>query len=431
MPTFPLPITTTRDLGVFCQSVADEDFITVDTEFIRERTYWPRLCLIQLGGPHDAVAVDPLADGLDLTPLFNLMRKLDLLKVFHAGRQDLEIFFHLMGELPAPVFDSQIAAMVCGFGDSVAYDTLATRLDNARIDKSMRFTDWALRPLNPRQLDYALADVTHLRPIYEALRDQLEESGRAGWVAEEDAKQNDPSTYEFDPEKAWRRLKVRRPSPEILAVLREVAAVREREAQERDVPRNRVLRDEALVEIAQSKPADAKTLERIRAVSSGFGQSRLGTVMLDAVVRGLAVPPDLRPQPPAARGRDGAPGEVVELLKVLLRLLCEAEGVAQRLVASGDDLERIAAEGAEADVPAMGGWRRDLFGDKALALANGDVALAVGRNGLRLLALDGDALQDATPTARNVRPARQRRKGGGRGSNPPPHESATQPADGD
>ncbi|MEQ9350373.1 MAG: HRDC domain-containing protein, partial [Alphaproteobacteria bacterium] len=262
--------------------------------------------------------------------------------------------------------------------------------------------------------DYALADVTHLRPIYETLRDQLAKTGRAEWVAEEDAKLTHPATYEFDPDKAWQRLKVRRPTPEILAVLREVAAVREREAQNRDVPRNRILRDEALVEIAQSRPADARALDRIRAVPNGFGRSKLGEALLDAVVRGLAVPADERPRPPPPRGRDGAPGEVVELLKVLLRLLCEAEGVAQRLVASSDDLERIAAEGAAADVPAMGGWRRHLFGDKALALANGDVALAIGRQGLRLLELDGDDLQDTTPTARNVRPARRRKKGGGR-----------------
>lgn len=378
-------ITDSAELAEFCARLATADFVTVDTEFMRERTYWPRLCLVQLAGPQDAACIDPLMPGIDLAPLIALMYDPRVLKVFHAARQDLEIFFNLTGRVPAPLFDTQVAAMVCGFGESASYETLVGQLAREQIDKSMRFTDWAARPLSDRQIAYALADVTHLRVVYEALATRLMKTGRAGWLEEEMATLLDPITYRTTPEEAWRRLKPRSARPRVLAVLREVAAWREREAQRRDVPRVRIVRDEALLEIATAAPTTADALARTRGLSQGFAEGRLGQDLLEAVARGKAMPeseiPTLPPLPVSPPGI----GPIVELLKVLLKIKCEEHHVATKLVASSSDLERIASDD-DADVPAMKGWRREVFGDEAIALKHGRIALSM--KGRRIVMMD-------------------------------------------
>ncbi len=376
-------ITATGDLAALCERLAGSDYVTVDTEFMRERTFWPRLCLVQVAGPDEAVAIDALAEGIDLAPLCALMAAPGVLKVFHAARQDIEIFHLVCGRAPAPLFDTQIAAMVCGFGDSVSYEALASKLAKARIDKTLRFTDWSRRPLTERQLRYAIDDVRHLRAIYERLRQRLEKTGRAGWVAEEMAALGDPSLYELRPEDAWRRIKTRNAEGRFLAVLRELAAWREREAQARDLPRNWVVRDEALLEIAAHPPATADELAHTRGLGRKSAQGPAGRAILDAAARGLALPEADRPriEKPPPRPRGAAP--VVEILKVLLKMKCEEHDIAQRLVASVAELERIAAGDAR-DVPALHGWRRDIFGDDALALLEGRLALVVRDGRVRL-----------------------------------------------
>ncbi len=276
------PIADNTELALLCQRLGKYDFVAIDTEFLRDKTYWPLLCLVQLAGPEEAHAIDALAPGLDLAPLFELLRAPTVTKVFHAARQDVEIFFHMTGEVPRPIFDSQVAAMVCGFGDQVSYETLAGKLTGARIDKSSRFTDWSHRPLSERQLGYALADVTHLRTIYAKLSERLVESGRAGWLEEELAVLTDPATYRLDPEHAWRRLKPRTTNSGFLAVLASLAAWREIEAQRRNVPRQRIVRDEVLLEVAAQAPANAAELARCRLIPNGFADSRLGQDMLAA-----------------------------------------------------------------------------------------------------------------------------------------------------
>jgi len=379
-------ISDTDSLAAFCRRLKDAPYVTVDTEFMREKTYWPILCLVQLAGPDEAQAVDPLAPGMDLSPLFELMADPQVLKVFHAARQDIEIFHHLSGAVPFPLFDTQVAAMVCGFGDSVSYETLAAQLARARIDKSLRFTDWAQRPLTERQLHYALADVTHLRLAYEKLQIRLDRDGRTGWLVEEMAVLSDPVTYLQDPEDVWRRLKPRSTSPRFLMVLKELAAWREREARERDVPRQRIMRDETLMEIAAHAPTGVDDLARTRGLSKGAAEGRHGTAVLEAVQRALATPeaqwPEASAKPVMPRGL----GPVVDLLRVLLKLKSDGHDVAQRLLASTADLEAIAADD-DADVPAMHGWRRQLFGEDALRLKHGHIGLALARDGkaLRLI----------------------------------------------
>lgn len=370
-------ITDSGALAAFCAELAEGDVVAVDTEFMRERTYWAKPCLIQLGGAAGAAAVDPLANGIDLAPLFALLVAPDVLKVFHAGRQDLEIFYRLMGRLPAPVFDTQLAAMVCGFGDQVAYETLAAKLARVRLDKGSRFTDWSLRPLSQRQIDYALADVIHLRPIYEKLKARLEATGRGDWLAEDLAALSDPASYAVVPEEAYRRLKNRHGDGRFLAVLRELAAWREREAQAKDLPRSWVLRDEALLEIAHHLPKTVEELARTRGLGRKFVEGAQGSEVLAAVARGLAVPEDRRPTREERRELPRSIGPVAELLRVLLKMKCEEADVAQRLVASADDVEQIAAFGAEADVPALHGWRRQVFGEDALRLRAGALAISV------------------------------------------------------
>jgi ribonuclease D len=352
---------------------------------MRETTYWPKVCLIQIAGPDEARAIDPLADGLSLEPLFALLRNRAVLKVFHAARQDLEIFTKLMGEVPAPLFDTQVAAMVCGFGDQVSYEQLASRLAGAQIDKSSRFTDWARRPLTEKQTRYALSDVTHLRKAYEKLAARLEKSGRAHWLDAEMAILADPATYELPPEQAWKRLKPRTTKPEYLAVLQAAAAWREIEARNRDIPRQRIIRDETLMEIAAHPPKTADDLERMRGLSKGFAEGKMGAGLLAAIAAKLAAPKDTWPaverEPELPRGI----GPLVELLKVLLKMKCDEHDVAQKLVASSSDLDKIAADD-NAGVPAMEGWRRELFGNDALRLKHGELALAA--KGSRILLVE-------------------------------------------
>jgi ribonuclease D len=370
-------ITTTADLADACARLAEHPFVTVDTEFLRETTYYPKLCLIQLASPDEAVLIDPLAPDLDLAPFFGLMVNQAVVKVFHAARQDLEIVWMLGRVLPTPLFDTQVAAMVCGYGDSVGYEQLANDLAKARIDKSSRFTDWSRRPLNEAQLVYAEADVTHLRDIYLALKADLESTGREAWVAEEMAVLNSPGTYEVKPENAWQRLKGRIRKPKELAALIELAAWREREAQHRDVPRQRVLKDDALMDIVQRTPRSVEALAELRSVPNGFERSRSGGEVLAAIERGLALDPKGLPRLERERGRGGN-GAVLDLLKVLLKAVAEAERVAPKIIASSDDLEAIASDD-DADVPALQGWRREVFGEKALALKSGTLGLRVIR----------------------------------------------------
>jgi ribonuclease D len=379
-------------LAAFCHRLSDTPYITVDTEFLREKTYWPQLCLVQIAGPEEAHAIDPLAPGIDLTPMFELLANPKVLKVFHAARQDVEIFLHLSGAVPTPLFDTQVAAMVCGFGDAVGYETLATQLARARIDKSMRFTDWAQRPLTERQLHYALSDVTHLRVAYEKIIKRLEKNGRLSWLDEEMAALSDPATYRTDPWEAWRRLKPRSTSPRFLATLRELAAWREREAQERDLPRQRVVRDEALTEIAAHAPTTVTELARTRGLGKSVAEGRIGAAILDAVARAATLAEGDCPLPPDRVDLPRGLGPVVDLLKVLLKMKCDQHDVAQKLVASSADIDMIAADD-NADVPALHGWRRQLFGEDALKLKHGQVALALAANGksLRLLPLDAAA----------------------------------------
>jgi len=381
-------IADTKALVEFCNRQAKAEFITVDTEFMRDTTFWPKLCVAQVGGPDEAAAIDSLAKGIDLAPLFDLMRNRRVLKVFHSARQDLEIFFLLTGTLPEPLFDTQVAAMVCGFGESVGYDTLARKLTGAKIDKSSRFADWSHRPLKKRQVEYAISDVVHLRPIYEKLRQRLEKTGRTAWLDEEMAVLTDPETYRLDPELAWRRLKTRSGDRRYLAVVRSLAAWRETEAQRRDVPRNRVLRDEQLFDIAAHRPPTAEELARTRGLSKELARGRLGQAILKAVADGMAVPDDQCPPPPPRAERPVGSGPIIDLLKVLLKMKCEENEVAQKLVATTADLEQIAADD-NAAVPALSGWRREIFGRDALALKHGRVALSVGRKSIKVVPLDG------------------------------------------
>ncbi|WP_105431921.1 ribonuclease D [Neorhizobium sp. T6_25] len=368
-------IQTTTALEEACIQLAQSDFITIDTEFLRETTFWPELCLIQMASPTVEVLVDPLAKGLSLKPFFELMANPAVTKVFHAARQDIEIIHHLGNLVPHPIFDTQVAAMVCGFGDSVSYDQLVNRIKGENLDKSSRFTDWSRRPLSDKQLEYALADVTHLRDVYLFLKDQLEREGRALWLTEEMAVLESPGTYDLHPDDAWARLKSRLRKPTELAVLKFVAAWREREARSRNVPRSRVLKDDAIYEIAQQQPKDVEAMSRLRTIPKGWERSASGTAIIEAVNAALALPKTEMPHAPKHVHVPEGTAAAVELLKVLLKLISDKQGVAAKIIANTDDLERIAAEGEAADVGALHGWRRDLFGETALKLISGGVAL--------------------------------------------------------
>ncbi len=370
-------ISDTAALSAACDRLATHPFVTVDTEFLRETTYYPKLCLIQIASPDEAVLIDPLAPDLDLAPFFGLMVDENVVKVFHAARQDLEIVWLLGRVLPTPLFDTQVAAMVCGYGDSVGYEQLANDLAKARIDKSSRFTDWSRRPLTEAQLAYAESDVTHLRDIYLALKADLDASGREGWVAEEMAVLSSPATYEVKPENAWQRLKGRIRKPRELPNLMEIAAWREREAQTRDVPRQRVLKDDALMDIVQRGPRSVEALAELRSVPNGFERSRNGAEVLAAIERAAALDPKALPRLERERGRP-TNAAVLDLLKVLLKAVADAERVAPKIIASSDDLDAIASDDL-AEVPALHGWRRGVFGEKALALKNGTLSLRIQR----------------------------------------------------
>ena len=384
------PISTTDNLSAYCKSLEGAPWVTVDTEFMRDKTYWPKLCLVQISGPEAGTerAVDPLADGLDLSPLFGVMRANKMVKVFHAARQDLEIFYNLMGQVPAPLFDSQVAAMVCGFGDQVGYEALVKKICRTELDKSSRFTDWSNRPLTGRQMQYALSDVTHLRGIYEYLAESLKENNRFHWLEEEMAILASVETYRNDPDDAWKRVRIRGGKPRFLQIVRDVAAWREAEAQARDLPRNRIIKDDSLLDIAGSVPGSLEDLARIRGLSRGFAAGKLGKQLLAVVSRALDVPKEGLPRPPKPERLPPGLGPMTELLKVLLKRNCARAGVAIRLIASGDDLERIAADDA-ADVPALRGWRREVFGKDALALKRGEIALTGGADGVGVIRKEG------------------------------------------
>ncbi|HVQ80704.1 MAG: ribonuclease D [Pseudolabrys sp.] len=379
-------ISTSDDLAAVCARMAKHPFVTVDTEFLRETTYYPLLCVAQMASPEEAVVVDALVTGLDLSPLFALMANESIIKVFHAARQDIEIVWNMAKTIPHPIVDTQVAAMVLGYGDSISYDQLVQRITGDTLDKSHRFTDWTRRPLSDAQIAYALSDVTHLRDVYLKLAEDLDKRGRNNWVEAEMEVLTSPETYRADPERAWERLKSRVRKPKELAVLMEVAAWREREAQTRDVPRGRVIKDDVIGDIAVQAPTSIERLGHLRSLPKGFERSRWGEQIIEAVKRGLER--DSKTLPRLERFRPAANGAAtVELLKVLLRMTAERHGVAAKVIATIDDLDRIAADD-EADVPALKGWRRDLFGEKALALKQGRLALAVD-NG-RVVTVDKD-----------------------------------------
>ena len=368
-------ITTTDELAAVCSRMATHPFVTVDTEFLRETTYYPLLCVAQMASPDEAVVIDALATGIDLAPFFALMANEKVVKVFHAARQDIELVWNMAKTIPHPIVDTQVAAMVLGYGDSISYDQLVQRITGDTLDKSHRFTDWTRRPLSDAQIAYAVSDVTHLRDVYLKLATDLEKQARSNWVEAEMDVLTSPETYRADPERAWERLKSRVRKPKELAILIEVAAWREREAQNRDVPRGRVIKDEVIGDIAVQAPTTIERLGHLRSLPKGFERSRWGEQIIDAVKRGIER--DHKTLPRLDRFRPAANGAaIVELLKVLLRMTAERHGVAAKVIATVDDLDRIAADD-EADVPAMKGWRRELFGDKAVALKHGRLALAI------------------------------------------------------
>jgi ribonuclease D len=371
------PITTTSELADACARLTRHPFVTVDTEFLRETTYYPLLCVAQMASPDEAVVIDALAPGIDLKPFFDLMANENVLKVFHAARQDIEIVWHRAKTIPHPLFDTQVAAMVLGHGDSISYDQLVQRITGDTLDKSNRFTDWTRRPLAEAQLSYAISDVTHLRDVYLALVADLGRRGRADWMDDEMEILTSPDTYRAEPEKAWQRLRTRVRKPRELAVLIEVAAWREREAQSRDVPRSRVLKDDTIADIVVQSPTTPERLAGLRSLPKGFERSKWGEGILEAVKRGIARDPKTLPK--FERPKSAPNGAAtVELLKVLLRMTSESHGVAAKVIATVDDLERIAGDD-EADVAALKGWRRELFGERALALKHGRLALSIHR----------------------------------------------------
>jgi len=370
------PITTTAELAAFCDKIKGQPFVAVDTEFMRETTYWPKLCLIQAAAPSAEACIDPLSEEMDLEPFLEIMRDESILKVFHAARQDVEIFNNLQA-MPKPLFDTQVAGMAAGFGEQIAYDALVRQMLKIELDKSSRFTDWARRPLSDNQLTYALADVTHLAALYPMLRERLEKEGRLGWVTDEMADLTSPANYDVEPENAWKRLRPRRHTAKYLAVYKAVAAWRERTAQLRDQPRGRILKDEAIDEIATQAPTDADGLDRLRSVPKGFSGSRFGPDLVAAIREALRDPEAYAPVIEKARmPASPAAGAVVELLKVLLKARAEEAGVASKLIATVSDLEQIANDD-RADVGALKGWRREAFGEDALRLKRGELALVL------------------------------------------------------
>ncbi|HEY3695636.1 ribonuclease D [Phenylobacterium sp.] len=378
------PITTTADLAAFCNQLKGQEFVAVDTEFMRETTYWPKLCLIQAAAKNAEAVIDPLAEGIDLEPFLEILRDTSILKVFHAARQDVEIFYNLKA-VPKPLFDTQVAGMAAGYGEQIAYDALVRQMLKIELDKSSRFTDWARRPLSEAQLTYALADVTHLARLYPLLRSRLDQEGRYAWVADEMKGLTDDSNYDTEPERAWKRLKPRRHTAKYLAVFKGVAAWRERTAQVRDQPRGRILKDEAIDEIATQAPVDPEALDRLRSVPKGFSGSRFGPELLAAIRESLKDPEAYAPVIERNRApASPAAGAVVELLKVLLKARAEDAGVASKLIATVSDLELIANDD-NADTPALCGWRREAFGEDALRLKRGELGLVLDGTRVRVV----------------------------------------------
>lgn len=385
-------ITDTEALAAFCAECARHAYVTVDTEFLRERTYWPQLCLVQIAHPIDgdlsaetgAAIIDPLAEGIDLAPMIALMDDPEVIKVFHAARQDVEIFWKMTGRIPAPFFDTQVAAMVCGYGDQVGYETLVRKIAAKKLDKSSRFTDWQRRPLTEKQLAYAIADVTHLRKIYETLDKRLKKSGRTDWVTEELRTLTSEDTYRNDPETAWKRIKTRSNDGRFLAVVKALAKWREARAQEKDIPRNRLMKDDALLEIASNRPKDIEELGRSRLLLREARKGEAADGILAAVLEGEAAPEvEAEARADAGPSKPGT-GALTDLLKVLLKARADEIGVAQKLLASSDDLTRIAIE-AEPDVPAMSGWRKAAFGALAMQLKKGEIALSANARGIEIV----------------------------------------------
>jgi ribonuclease D len=379
-------ITSTAALAAACERLVRHPYVTVDTEFMRETTYYPKLCLLQVASIEEALIIDPLAQSLDLEPFFALLRDERVVKVFHAARQDIEIFWHMARTIPRPLFDTQVAAMVCGYGDQVGYEQLANDLGKAKIDKTQRFTDWSRRPLSEAQLSYAQADVTHLRAVYEALSAQLAASGRETWLAEDMAVLEAPTTYETKPEDAWQRLAARLKKQRDLGILIEVAAWRERDAQKRDVPRQRILRDDAVMEVVQARPQSVEALGRLRAIGQGLERSRAGHALIGAVERGIAIDPKMLPHL-GRRGRSPRNDSTVEFLKVLLKIISQQTGVASKIIATVGDLEAI-AEGRTESLGAVAGWRGEIFGNLALAAIAGTVGLVLERGEPKIIAVD-------------------------------------------
>jgi ribonuclease D len=380
-------ITDTKDLKTLCNRLKKSDFVTVDTEFIREKTYWPHLCLIQVAGSDedDAFAIDPLAEDMDLEPFYELMQNKEVLKVFHACRQDLEIFFNESGKLPTPIFDTQVAAMVCGYGEQVSYEVLVNSILKKHLDKSSRFTDWAQRPLTSKQLKYALADVTYLRKIFIKLAERIENLERTSWIRDEMKKLSTKENYINRPEDAWERIKIPNHKARTLCIVKEIAAWRERLAQQVDVPRGRILKDEAISEIAAHPPANKEVLGKMRNVNHGFAESARGEELLDAVRRGMEMDEKEGPQREPRTQLPPGLAPTIDLLRVLLKLKCEENEVAPKLLCSAADLELIAGFGKEAKVAAMSGWRFKVFGKEALDLRDGKLALAIENNRLKLV----------------------------------------------
>lgn len=374
-------ITTTSELAQFCKAAAHHDFTTVDTEFLRETTYWPKLCLIQAATVEDAVIIDPLADNIDLAPFFELMDDANITKVFHAARQDIEIFVKLSGNVPQNLFDTQIAASVCGFGDSVSYDNLVRSIVGEQIDKSSRFTDWSARPLSEKQLTYALADVTHLRDVYTTLRRKVGEMDRGSWVADENATLMSIDTYIVQPTNAWRRMKMKINRPRDLAALKALAEWRELRAQKNDQPRGRILKDDAIYELAIQRPTKPERFDKLRAVYKGFGKSSAANEIISLLKSVEALPKEELPQLPARSNGPSPKGPIGDLIRVLLKSVSEREGVAARILATSDEIDALVLDD-NADVPALTGWRRKIFGDKALAIKHGRIGLAATPKGI-------------------------------------------------
>ncbi|MEM9061563.1 MAG: ribonuclease D [Pseudomonadota bacterium] len=387
-------ITDTDELAEICADFSKAEYVTVDTEFLRERTYWSRLCLVQLARPRsgrrDYVMIDPLADGIDLAPLFELLADTSVVKVFHAARQDVEIFWNMGNVIPTPMFDTQVAAMVCGYGEQVGYETLVRKVAKAEVDKSSRFTDWSRRPLSDKQLRYALADVTHLRVIYETLAARIAEQGREHWVTEEMAILTDPATYETDPAEAWRRVKSRSNSPKFLAIVRELAKWREEQARERDIPRGRVMKDDALIELATSKPETDDEFHRLRLLQREMRRPEMVEALLAAVKRGTACPAAERPTLPPPPKRTEGSGAIADMLKIFLKARADEMGVAAKLIAPAAEIEALAGED-DPNLSVLRGWRAEVFGSDALRVKRGEVGLVAKPGGLRLVEIEEDA----------------------------------------